>query len=219
MARSILVRVNSKQPKLRAWLRAYATSIPQIVLVQSLDCSSVPRSDTSARLSLRRTRPCLALAPPPSWRRSRSSRPWPRPAPPPGPLARRPQVRGAGHVRSRQRLRGQPAASRGRPPRPSKCVLLPVLPRQPRRCAPRQRRRYGLLLLASGRGLAVGLRRLHRAGLRGGAAAVRLCPYYRHAMVVVDGGECSVSFHNLQQREESITSQRSTTTPCLHELN
>ncbi|KAG2645867.1 hypothetical protein PVAP13_2KG462505 [Panicum virgatum] len=116
-----------------------------------------------------------------------------------GPLARRPQVRGAGHVRFRQRLRGQLAASRGRPPRPSKCVLLPVLPRQPRRRAPRHRRRFGLLLLASGRGLAVRLRRLHRAGLRGGAAAVRLCPYYRHAMVVVDGGECSVSFHDVQQ--------------------
>ena len=153
MARSILVRANSKQPKLRAWLRAYATSIPQIVLVQSLDCSSVPRSDTSARLSLRRTRPCLALAPPPSWRRSRSSRPWPRPAPPPGPLARRPQVRGAGHVRSRQRLRGQPAASRGRPPRPSKCVLLPVLPRQPRRCALSRKRQIKTLIKRNDRHL------------------------------------------------------------------
>ena len=158
----ILVKVNSKQPHHR------------FVLVQSLHYSSVRPSvkQTGSSCSTTTTPPCLALAPRPSWRRSRSSRPWPRPAPPPGPLARRPQVRGAGHVRSRQRLRGQPAASRGRPPRPSKCVLLPVLPRQPRRRAPRQRRRFGLLLLAAGRGLAVRLRRLHRGGLRGGAAAV-----------------------------------------------
>lgn len=47
-----------------------------------------------------------------------------------------------------------------------------VLPRQPRRPTPRQRRRFGLLLLASGRRLVVRLRRLHRAGLRGGTAAV-----------------------------------------------
>ncbi|RCV13371.1 hypothetical protein SETIT_2G340900v2 [Setaria italica] len=34
--------------------------------------------------------------------------------------------------------------------------------------------------------------------------AQRLCPYHRQAMVVVDGGECSVSFHDVQQREQSM---------------
>ncbi|PAN13487.2 hypothetical protein PAHAL_2G396800, partial [Panicum hallii] len=34
--------------------------------------------------------------------------------------------------------------------------------------------------------------------------AQRLCPYHRQAMVVVDGGECSISFHDVQQREESM---------------
>lgn len=34
--------------------------------------------------------------------------------------------------------------------------------------------------------------------------AQRLCPYHRQAMVVVDGGECSVSFHDVQQMEQSM---------------
>ncbi|CAN6205614.1 unnamed protein product [Urochloa humidicola] len=34
--------------------------------------------------------------------------------------------------------------------------------------------------------------------------AQRLCPYHRQAMVVADGGECSVSFHDVQQREQSM---------------
>jgi hypothetical protein len=125
---------------------------------------------TDGLVSLHHTampRACTAPRAPPGPGRGRHRRGLP----PPAPLAA-PQVRGAGHVRPRPRLRGQPAASRGLRPRPSKRVHLPVLPRQPRRRAPRPRRRFGLLLLASGRGLAVRLRRLHRAGLRGGAAAV-----------------------------------------------
>ncbi|CAM0150541.1 unnamed protein product [Urochloa decumbens] len=34
--------------------------------------------------------------------------------------------------------------------------------------------------------------------------AQRLYPYHRQAMVVVDGGDCSVSFHDVQQREQSM---------------
>ncbi|OEL29471.1 hypothetical protein BAE44_0009508 [Dichanthelium oligosanthes] len=34
--------------------------------------------------------------------------------------------------------------------------------------------------------------------------AQRLCPYHRQAMVVVDGGECSVSYHDVHQREQSM---------------
>ncbi|KAL6656684.1 hypothetical protein ACP70R_004464 [Stipagrostis hirtigluma subsp. patula] len=34
--------------------------------------------------------------------------------------------------------------------------------------------------------------------------AQRLCPYHRQAMVVVDGGGCSVSFHDMERMEQGI---------------